>query len=64
MKKYMTKKEAVKLFKEENSHIIEKYKNDRIALHVAFSTFTDMLCKNGDISQSQYDRWSNPYEKK
>lgn len=63
MKKHMTKEQALHLFKEENPDIIKRYKHDRHAIKLAWDAFTDLLCKNGDISQSQYDKWSNPFEK-
>ena len=37
------------------------YKGDKIRKRIAFSDFTDMLCKNGDITLKQYESWSNPF---
>ena len=28
----------------------------------SFNNFTDMLCKNGDISEWQYNNWTHPVE--
>ena len=36
-------------------------KTDKIAKRIAFGDFTDMLCKNGDITLKQYETWSNPF---
>ena len=36
-------------------------KSDKIAKRIAFGDFTDMLCKNGDITMKQYESWSNPF---
>ena len=37
------------------------YKGDKIRKRIAFGDFTDMLCKNGDITLKQYETWSNPF---
>jgi hypothetical protein len=37
------------------------YKSDKIRKRIAFGDFTDMLCKNGDITLKQYESWSNPF---
>ena len=36
-------------------------KSNKIAKRIAFGDFTDMLCKNGDITLKQYESWSNPF---
>ena len=36
-------------------------KGDKIRKRIAFGDFTDMLCKNGDITLKQYESWSNPF---
>ena len=36
-------------------------KTDKIAKRIAFGDFTDMLCKEGDITLKQYESWSNPF---
>ena len=36
-------------------------KGDKIAKREEWSYFTDMLCKNGDITLKQYESWSNPF---
>ena len=36
-------------------------KGDRIAKYYAWNDYTDMLCKDGDITMNQYESWSNPF---
>ena len=36
-------------------------KTDTIAKRTAWNDFTDMLCKEGDITMNQYNNWSNPF---
>jgi len=36
-------------------------KGDRIAKYYAWQDFTDMLCKEGDITENQYNNWTNPF---
>ncbi|UNH61129.1 hypothetical protein SSZBM1_12 [Synechococcus phage S-SZBM1] len=36
-------------------------KDDVVAKREAWNNFTDALCKEGYISESQYERWSNPF---
>jgi len=38
-----------------------KWAGDVIAKRESWNNFTDALCKEGYISNSQYDRWSNPF---
>lgn len=54
----MTKKQAVNLFKESFLSIDKK---DKPMMREVWNNFTDALCKNGDITPSQYDRWTGPY---
>ena len=63
MPKYMTKKRALEIFHEEiMPDLIEKYGgDDKIAFAEAWNNFTDTLCKEGEISQRQYDTWIGPY---
>lgn len=35
--------------------------NDLIAAREAWNNYTDSLCKNGEISEWQYNNWPNPY---
>ena len=36
-------------------------KTDTVAKREAWNDFTDMLCKEGDITMNQYNNWSNPF---
>lgn len=61
----LTKKTAERLFKDQvklmklKGHDVPT--KDRIYMRETWSYFTDMLCKDGYITESQYERWSNPY---
>ena len=61
----MTKLQAVEIFKNEIlpdiKRVEEEYTNKDVLLrNVEWSYFIDMLCKNGDITESQYNRWFTP----
>ena len=54
----MTLVEAKKMFSETTLPAVkEKYPNDKIAINQEWSIFTDYLCKEGLITESQYTRW-------
>ena len=36
-------------------------KDDVIAKREDWNNFTDMLCKCGDITENQYNTWTNPF---
>lgn len=62
----MTKEQAVKIFKEEIlPQVIKHYESDGIkdipARRFAWSTFVDSLCKDGQITDKQYNNWDNPF---
>jgi len=59
----MTKRDAIAYFEEQIMPIVlDKYgDNDHIAMREAFNDFTDGLCKDGLITDHQYNTWSNPY---
>jgi hypothetical protein len=59
----MTKIEAVKLYKMENSEFIKecKARKDRVMLRIAWNDWTDSLCKDGVITENQYNKWFNPF---
>ena len=59
----MTEEKVVKLFEEtEEGEVLRTYgDNDRIAMREAFNNFTDMLCKNGWITEDMYNDMDNPY---
>ena len=50
-------------FKEniEPSVITQYGTDDIIALSEAWNNWTDALCKEGRLTESQYDNWDNPY---
>jgi uncharacterized protein (DUF2236 family) len=58
----MTKKEAENYFREIiRPAIIARYgRKDKPAMREAWGDYTDSLCKNGQITQRQYDRWLGP----
>jgi hypothetical protein len=58
----LTKVEAVKQFKESYKEFIQemKSKKDITALNTQWHMFTDGLCKDGLISQRQYENWMTP----
>ena len=65
-----TKVEALATFKEnqlpqiieiESQYKVGKHSVDSILRREAWSNFTDMLCKGGQITQNQYNTWSNPF---
>lgn len=59
----MTRKQAI-------DNLIEMYggreafneakKDDYLAVQFEWSCYKDSLCKSGEITQRQYDRWDNP----
>ena len=61
----MTKRQAVAQFKEYvMPGIREAYEQDgrmdRVARREAWNNYTDMLCKDREISPRQYDTWTHP----
>jgi len=61
----VTKKEAKNCFVQEIygdkynlQRILDK---DEFAVCEAWNDFTDALCKQGTITEKQYDTWSNPF---
>ena len=57
-RKYLTKIQAENLFKNEIYPSLDK--SDKPALRLAWHTFIDTLCKNGQISLKQYENWNIP----
>ncbi|MGU8835468.1 hypothetical protein ACV3UL_14395 [Clostridium perfringens] len=56
----MNKKQAIQMFKDEYSDFLKKKKNDSVAKREAWGNFTDALCKDGEITQKQYNTWLAP----
>lgn len=59
----MTKKEALKYFKENIlPEVIKQYgKDDKIAICEEWNNYTDALCKSVKITHKQYHNWTNPF---
>ena len=56
----MTYRQAVKMFRETYSDLYEQGV-DYWTAHECWANFTDIMCKNGDITQKQYDTWETPF---
>jgi hypothetical protein len=56
----MTKAQALKQFKETHAELLKS--GDKVAIRTAWNDYTDMLCKNGDITEKQYDTWTSPFQ--
>lgn len=54
-----TKKDVLKYFNEYIKPTIPS--DDKPALREAWNNYIDMLCKDGDITEKQYNNWSNPF---
>jgi len=61
MSKYLTKKEALRLFNSAVKPGIPK--NDKPALSLEWNMFTDQLNRDGQISDNQRMNWDNPFYK-
>ena len=61
MKRYMNKAEALMCFKQLwNLNPVWERKN-KVAKRQSWHHFTDSLCKSGNISLNQYEKWDNPF---
>lgn len=54
----MTKKQAIELF---NEIFGDSFGDDIIAKRTAWNDFTDSLMKDGEITEKQYDTWTQPF---
>ena len=54
----MTKKEVLQEFKSLGGCVVYR---DKIQTAENWSTYTDYLCRNGQITMKQYESWSNPF---
>lgn len=61
MKKNITKREVVAEFKELFSITLSNFKDDRVMKQQLWNDWTDFLCKEGEITERQYNNWSNPF---
>ena len=60
----MTKKDALRIFKDVlNSDYVyfAQIRGDKVAMRESWSCYTDGLCKDGEITESQYNTWANPF---
>lgn len=64
MKIQITKDQAVKMFREDFAKFLKENRNDFHAKVEAWHNWTDMMCKNGIITEGQYNRWSVPFTRK
>ena len=61
----MTKTDAVQNFKHGEFPTlaaleVERGTKDRPARRESWNNYTDMLCKQGDITENQYNKWHHP----
>jgi hypothetical protein len=52
------RQESIATFK---SEYFQVWRHDKPALREAWNNYTDRLCKEGRITQRQYDTWLNPF---
>ena len=60
----MTKVQVLSDFRQLWADVIENEpsrRGDVIAKREEWNNYTDYLCKDGMITESQYDRWTNPF---
>ena len=61
----MTKQQAYAIFVEEfykdKYNLARARDNDAIKVNVEWGEFIDMLCKNGQITDRQYENWGYPW---
>jgi hypothetical protein len=57
--KFLTKKQVVSSFLE----IYDGPRGDKVWKHSAWLDYVDTLCQDGQVLQSQYDNWTNPFSK-
>lgn len=57
----ITKLEALDQFKEIYADYIKENKDDKIAIRTAWNDYTDMLLKDGILTENQYNTWSQPF---
>ena len=60
----MTKAQALSEFRYSWKAIVDAYprlKGDTVWKREEWNNFTDALCKCGQITDNQYNNWSNPF---
>lgn len=59
-KKYLTKREALAMFKKDIlPGVIKEFGDDKCARDQAWNDWTDGLCKEGKITLKQYEGWDH-----
>jgi len=60
----MTKKTALNIFKENLNQMSNKKDilKDIPMISEMWGNWTDILCKDGEITETKYNTWSNPYQ--
>ena len=61
MRHKMTKADVVTHCREVFRENPTQFRGDVIAKREFFNDYTDSLCKNGVITDHQYNTWSNPF---
>lgn len=62
--KKLTKQQALEMFSESWNDAVKEnpeIRGDVIMKREDWNNFTDMLCKDGQITGKQYETWSNPF---
>lgn len=57
----ITKLEALDQFKEIYADFLKENWDDKIAIRTAWNDYTDMLLKDGILTENQYNTWSQPF---
>ena len=59
----MKKTDAIKIFIEHYypNNLYQELRKDRLAVQFNWECFVDYLCKNGDITQEQFNNWTFPW---
>lgn len=58
----MNKKEAIKAFEDIKNAVLKQYgAKDKAAMRTAWNDYTDALNKEGSITDTQYQNWTNPF---
>lgn len=62
MRRKLTKAQVVAMCRETFREYPDQFpRGDVIAKREYFNNYTDMLCKDGDITLKQYETWDNPF---
>ena len=61
MRNKLTKAQVTAMCREIFKELPAEFRGDAIAKQQYWNDYTDMLCKEGQITQHQYNTWSNPF---